>query len=312
MKNVAVTGIGGYLGGLLLHRLEQEQEVSSVIGIDVRGPRSDSPKLKFYARDVRQSFADIFLDNNIDTALHLAFTVTPSHDESGSHSINIDGSSNFLKACDQAKVKQLFYISSYTAYGAHRDNPPAITEEAKLRPNPGFLYPNDKAKVDIMFQEYKAAHPDACVTIIRIAAVAGPNVMPGGLTTLFTPVMFRPLGCDPLWQFLHEEDLVEVVTILLKQKLDGIFNVAADGGLHYREIIKALRKPSVVLPGGLLRFFTSLSWKLRLQSRSPGGVELLMYPVVMDTQKLKQATGYQFKQTGQEAFMSFVNSRRKV
>jgi len=157
-----------------------------------------------------------------------------------------------------------------------------------------------------------ASHPDSCVTIIRIAAVAGPNVVPGGLTTLFTPVMFRPIGCDPLWQFLHEEDLVEVVTTLLKQKLGGIFNVAAEGGMHYREIIKALHKPSVVLPGGLLRFFTGLSWKLRLQSRSPGGVELLMYPVVMNTEKLKKAAGYQFKHTGQEAFMSFVNSQRKA
>jgi UDP-glucose 4-epimerase len=310
MKNVAMTGIGGYLGGLLLDRLDREGEVERVVGIDVKAPRSHSPKLKFYGRDVRQSFTDVFIENDIDTALHLAFAVTPVHDERGSHSINIDGSNNFLMACEQAGVKQLFYISSYTAYGAHADNPESITEDAHLRPNPGFLYPNDKAKVDIMFQEYMAGHQDACVTIIRIAAVAGPNVVPGGLTQLFTPVMFRPKGYNPLWQFLHEVDLVEVVTVLLKQKQKGIFNVAADGGMRLTEIIKALHKPYVILPGGLLKWATSLSWKLHLQSRSPGGVDLLMHPVVVNTEKLKKATGYQFQYTGQEAFMSFVNSRK--
>jgi UDP-glucose 4-epimerase len=310
MKSVAITGIGGYLGGLLLNRLERERGVERIVGIDVKVPHSHSPKLKFYSRDVRQSFTDVFIDNNVDTALHLAFAVTPVHDEAGSHNINIEGSSNFLKACEQAGVKQLFYISSYTAYGAHKDNPESIAEDAHLRPNPGFLYPNDKAKVDIMFQEYMAGHPDDCITIMRIAAVAGPNVVPGGLTQLFMPVMMRPMGYDPLWQFLHEEDLVELVTVLLGQKHKGMFNVAADGGMRYTEIIKALHRPSIALPSGLLAWLTRISWKLHLQSRSPGGVELLMHPVVMSTEKLKKATGYQFRYTGREAFMSFVNSRR--
>jgi len=88
MKNVAITGIGGYLGGRLLNRLEQEDEVERIVGIDIKEPSTASPKLKFYQQDVRKPFADIFADNQIDTALHLAFQVTPVHDETGSHSIN--------------------------------------------------------------------------------------------------------------------------------------------------------------------------------------------------------------------------------
>ena len=310
MKNVGITGVGGYLGGLLLRRLEREDEVEKIVGIDIRAPKSDSSKLKFYARDVRQSFTDIFVENQVDTALHLAFQVTPVHDESGSHSINIEGTQNFLKACEQSAVSQLFYMSSYTAYGAHADNPEVITEEAPLRPLPGFLYPNDKAKVDLMFQDYQAAHPDSCVSIVRIAAAVGPNTVAGGLTVLFTPVMMRARGHDPLWQFIHEDDLVELVIILLKQKHKGIFNLAAEGGLKYSEIIKILGKPSIALPAGLLAWFTKVSWKLRLQSRAPGGVDLLTYPVVISTEKVKKATGYQFKYTGPEAFMAFIESRR--
>jgi len=312
MKNVAITGIGGYLGGRLLYRLEQEDEVERIVGIDVKEPGAISSKLKFYRQDVREPFADIFADNQIDTALHLAFQVTPIHDEAGTHSINIQGSQNFLEACERASVSQLFYMSSHTTYGAHADNPESIPEDAPLRPTSDFLYPNDKAKVDLMFQDFMTSHPDMCVTIVRTVAVTGPNIVSGGLTVLFTPVMVRPGGYDPTWQFIHEDDLVEVVTVLLKQKQKGVFNVAGEGGLRYTEMIKAVGKRSIALPAGLLSRFTRLSWQLHLQSRSPGGVEILKYPIVVNTEKVRKATGYQFRYSGPEAFKAFLDAMRKI
>jgi len=246
MKNVAITGIGGYLGGLLLDRLEQEDEVERIIGLDIKEPGVTSSKLKFYQQDVRKPFADIF------------FQVTPIHDEKGTHSINITGSQNFLEACEKAGASQLFYMSSYTAYGAHADNPESISEDAPLRPAANFPYPTDKAKVDIMFQDFMKSHSDMAVTIVRTVAVTGPHSVVGGLSVLFTPVMIRAKGHDPLWQFIHEDDLVELVTILLKQRQHGVFNVAGDGGVRYSEMIQAAGKRSIALPAGPLAWFTNL------------------------------------------------------
>ena len=149
MKNVAITGIGGYLGGLLLDRLGQEDEVERIIGLDIKEPGVTSSKLKFYQQDVRKPFADIFIDNEIDTAVHLAFQVTPIHDEKGTHSINITGSQNFLEACEKAGASQLFYMSSYTAYGAHADNPESISEDAPLRPAANFPYPTEIGRAHV-------------------------------------------------------------------------------------------------------------------------------------------------------------------
>jgi len=314
MKNVAITGIGGYLGGRMLHRLEQESEVERIVGIDIKEPGASSSKLKFYRHDVREPFANIFTENQIDTALHLAFQVTPIHDEAGTHSINIQGSQNFLDACKQASVGHLFYMSSHTTYGAHVDNPESIPEDAPLRPTPDFLYPMDKAKVDLMFQDFMAKNPDVCVTIVRTVTVTGPHIVPGGLTILFTftPVMVRASGYDPQWQFIHEDDLVELVAILLKKKKGGAFNVAGEGGLRYTEMIKAVGKRSIALPAGLLSRFTRLSWNLHLQSSSPGGVEILKYPIVVNTEKVRSATGYKFRYTGPEAFASFLETLKKM
>jgi UDP-glucose 4-epimerase len=307
MKNVAITGIGGYLGGLLLDRLGQEDEVERIIGLDIKEPGVTSSKLKFYQQDVRTPFADIFVDNEIDTAVHLAFQVTPIHDETGSHSIQ-----NFLEACEKAGASQLFYMSSYTAYGAHADNPESISEDAPLRPASDFLYPMDKAKVDVMFQDFMKSHPDRCVTIVRTVAVTGPHIVAGGLSVLFTPVMIRPKGYDPLWQFIHEDDLVELVIILLKQRQHGIFNVAGDGGVRYSEMIQAAGKRSIALPAGLLVRFTHLSWNLHLQSRSPGGLDILMYPIVVNTERVRKATGYEFRYTGKEAFNAFMDKMKEI
>jgi UDP-glucose 4-epimerase len=314
MKNVAITGIGGYLGGRLLHRLEQEGEVERIVGIDVKEPGADSSKLKFYRQDVREPFADIFADNQIDTALHLAFQIAPIHDEAGTHSINIQGSQNFLEACKKASVSHLFYMSSYSTYGAHADNPESIPEDAPLRPTTDFHYPMDKAKVDTMFQDFMAKNPDTCVTIVRTVTVTGPHIVAGGLTILFTftPVMIRASGHDPQWQFIHEDDLVELVTILLKKKQGGVFNVAGEDGLRYTEMIKAVGKRSIALPAGLLSRFTRLSWQLHLQSSSPGGVEMLKYPIVVNTEKVLNATGYKFRYSGPEAFASFLETLKKM
>ncbi len=77
MKNVAITRIGGYLGGLLLDRLGQEDEVERIIGLDIKEPGVTSSKLKFYQQDVRKPFADIFIDNEIDTACTWHFRSRP-------------------------------------------------------------------------------------------------------------------------------------------------------------------------------------------------------------------------------------------
>ncbi len=313
MKRVAITGISGYIGNQLLQRLEQQEEVESIIGIDLRAPSSASPKLKFYPRDIREPFADVFADNQVDTAVHLAFVVNPTHDYVGAHRINIEGARNFLDACQQASVECLFYLSSHTVYGPHPANPIPITEDSPLRPIRSFPYSCDKAEVERMFQDFMERHPDICVVIVRSCAVTGPKGGGAGLTILFTPVMIRPIGYDPPWQFVHEDDLAELISTLLRQKQKGIFNVAGEGFLRYREMIKAVGKPSIALPAFLLSLLLTLSWQLHLQSRaSVGGLEFIKYPIVVSTEKLRETTGFQFRYSSREALMSLLENKRST
>jgi UDP-glucose 4-epimerase len=313
MKNVAITGVSGYLGTLLLKRIAGEAEVERIIGLDVREPSFQSPKFTFIKHDVRVPFADIFTENKIDTALHLAFIVAPIHDEDMAQEINITGTKNFLDAGLKAGVNQIYYMGSNTEYGTRQDNPELFTEDMPLNPIPDFPYSRDKVQADLMFQEFAKENPGICVTIGRTVAVTGPGGRASGLNVLFLPVMVKAAGKNPLWQFIHEDDLADLVVRLLRQRKGGIYNLTGEGGLTYHQIIKKLGKPSISLPSWLLYWGVKITWKLRLQAKSPaGGLMMIMYPIALSNEKVKKETGYQLRYTGGAAFDIFLNAAGKL
>jgi UDP-glucose 4-epimerase len=313
MKNVAVTGASGYLGQQLISRLERDDSVERIVGISRRAPKVASSKLKFYSHDIREPFDKIFVENKVDTAIHLAFVVSAARDVKAARVTDVEGSKNFLDACKNASVKRVSFLSSYTAYGAYPDSPQPIVEDLPLKPNAGFQYPHHKAEVDKMFQEFMKQNPNICVSVLRAVAVAGPASDGGPLASfLKNPVSVRIKGYDPLWQFVHEDDLTELTVLLLKNGHKGVFNVAGDGAILYSEMLAKIGKRCLTLPNKVSAFITNLTWYLHLQSESPGGKssDILMYPIVLSTEKVKKETGFAFKYTGQEAFQLFLDAAR--
>jgi UDP-glucose 4-epimerase len=308
MKNVAVTGISGYIGDQLLQRLDRLEEVERIVGLCRSRPKSASPKLRLYPQCVRQPFGDVLSENGVDSAIHLAFVVPPAKDRY-EREIDIEGTRNFLRACDEASVKNLMYVSSHTVYGPHADNPNPITEDRPLRPISTFPYSWNKAQAERMFQEYAESHPDTCVTIVRSCTVVGPTGSTG-FNVLLMPVMVRVRGYDPPWQFVHEDDLLDLMLRLSAEQQGGIFNAAGDGGVPYSEIVAAAGKLSVSLPAGLLARLLAVSWRLHLQRSSPvGGLEYIRHPIIISTEKLKQTLGFRFAHSSREALLSFLQAR---
>jgi UDP-glucose 4-epimerase len=309
VKRVVITGISGYLGTQILKLLDQDKDVEAVVGIDIRPPNYSTSKLKFYSRDVRESLIDIFAENNVDSAFHLAFVLPPNF-RVDAHDINIRGSQSFLHACEATAVEALFYQSSHTVYGAHADNPPLISEDQPLRPVPEFSYGADKAEVDLMFQEHMKTHPKQSVTIVRVVAVVGPAAGPSGLNVLFMPVTMYVSGYDPEWQFIFEDDLARLDVTLVKERRSGVFNAGAEGALSYREMLRATGKPSLGLPTWLWKPLISIGWKLHIQRKSQaGGLEFMKYPILVSTDKLAKTTGFKFTMNSRDALKSYMDSK---
>jgi UDP-glucose 4-epimerase len=301
--NIAVTGISGYIGSKLLPYLDRMDSVKKIIGIDNREPRVKSVKLKFYPHDVCQPFDGIFGETGVDTVVHLAFILRPTRNESLTRQVDIGGTMNLLDACRKAGVKHLLYLSSHTAYGAHKDNPVPLTEDSPLRPIPGFQYSHDKVEIEQALRDFTASGNNVTLTILRSCPVVGANAIGTATTIMFTPlVMLGVTGSDAPMQFIHEDDLINILGLFITRKKGGVYNVAGDGTLKYSEVARMLHKGLLKLPAKLLELLISFAWATHVQSAAPAGcLKFIQYAPVISTAKLKRELGYKFKYSSKQA-----------
>jgi UDP-glucose 4-epimerase len=155
MRNVCITGASGYIGSKIALFLSQKDEIESIVGLDINPPKESIPKFRFYKRDVRDNIDDILTDNSIDTMIHTAYVLPPIHNKQLMEDINVGGTRNVVRACVRAKVEQMLYTSSSTAYGFHPDNDNPLTEGSPLRGNADFTYSKNKREIEMAIPEWR-------------------------------------------------------------------------------------------------------------------------------------------------------------
>lgn len=312
-KVVAITGASGYIGSRLLQELEGEEDVLRLVAIDVRPLPFPIHNISVYRDDVSEPCDHILLQDRVTTVVHLAFDPQRGRSRrevAALRQANLDVLDTVLESCIRARVNHFIYLSSHTVYGAHPDNPIPLTDEAPLRPLVDFPYGNDKYASDLRVQQFGAVHNDLKVTILRPCIVLGPAADNFVTKAFFRPWLVGVGDSNPPIQFLYEDDLARVLAIIIKDELPGVYNVAGDGMVLYREMAKIVNSRMLKLPAMLAYPLVQLTWNLRIQNESSAaGLDLVRYPIVLSTSKLRQATGYRFRHTAEEALTAYANSR---
>ena len=186
------------------------------------------------------------------------------------------------------------YTSSAMVYGAWPNNPVPLTEEAPMRPNPGFAYAVTKAESERLAVEWRDANAGARLAVLRPATVLGGE---DRLTRLLRDVL--PAGvADPIppVQYLHSEDLADAVVLACTAVLDGVFNVAPDGWMS-EEQAKALSAGPVRM---------RLPWRLQPWLGQEIATEVrpyLVHPWVVANDRLR-AEGWVPRYSSEEAFVA--------
>jgi UDP-glucose 4-epimerase len=146
------------------------------------------------------------------------------------------------------------------------------------------------------------------VTTLRLANVLGPHVT-SPLTSYFRlPVIPTVLGFDPRLQFLHETDLMRVLTHAVHVDAPGTFNVAGDGVMMLSQAVRRLRKPSVSLPGPAVSGVASLIKSSRMADFSPEQLGFLTFGRGIDTSRMRDELGFEPELTTAEAFADFAGA----
>jgi UDP-glucose 4-epimerase len=309
-KVVAVTGAAGYIGRRLLERLATEYGIERIVATDTRPLDNLPAKITYLQQDITQPLSDAFREHGVEVVVHLSFVLRQSRHRDESHRVNVDGTANVLQASHIAGVRRIIQLSSATVYGPHPDNPALLTEEHLMRPPYAFQYAWDKAECERLIETYVADHPDTDVSVLRGSVVMGPSARNFITSALFKPLMVGIRGCDPPMQFIHEEDLVELLWRFVAEPHPGIYNVAGRGSVRWSELARMARRRFVWLPASVIYGITELTWRLRLQNDSPSvGLDFVRWPWTVSTKRVEQETGYTCKFTSEEALGSFLDTR---
>ena len=207
--------------------------MARVVAIDTRPLPVPFHNVRLEKRDVTHPLDDTFRDYGVNTVVHLASILRPGHNHREVERVrqaNVKSVQSVLKACHAAKVGNFIYLSSHTIYGAHKDNPIPVTEEAPLRTPTAFQYAHDKALCEAEVQAFAGNNPDVSVTVLRSCVVMGPGSDNYVTRAFLKPVLLGVMGHDPPLQFVHEDDLAKLLHLLIMRPCGGTFNVAGEGG----------------------------------------------------------------------------------
>lgn len=311
VRRVAVTGAAGYLGRLLISRLAQDAEPDVLLGLDVCPRPSDWPESAvFVERDITCDIADLLIEHGIEAVAHLAFVLKPDRNAARARSVNVGGTASVLRACVEAGVRRLLYMSSATVYGAHADNDGILSENSPLRPVRGFQYGEAKVDVEAMLAGFRAGHAEVKVCVLRACPVLGVEADNFVARSFSGNVLVGLTGYDPPMQFLHEDDAAEIMRHCLLNGVEGTYNVGGVGTVRWSEMARIAGRRLVRLPAPLLYGATEMSWRLGLQSRSAGcGLDFIRYPWVVSGEKLEREHGWTATHTSREAWESFVSAK---
>lgn len=314
MKRILITGASGYIGNKLAAALAKRPDVACVVGVDVKPPPKLPPKIIHIEHDVRQPLTAVLREHDVDVVVHAAFVLPPIHDTARMEDINVNGTRTVLASCRQAGVSQVLYLSSATAYGFHPDNDDPLTESSPLRGNEDFTYSKCKRLLEEMMARFAQANPDMTVAQVRPCNVVGPRFDNPLSRYMEGTVVLLPNDTKPM-QFVHENDLMEILVQLLVQREKGAFNVGGDGAVPPEQAVRMLGNHPVRLPFWLLSPLNRLAWffRLRFITEFPSpAMAMVRHNWVVSSAKLIERTGFRYRYTSREAFEDYAKTFRAL
>lgn len=163
-REIAVTHADGALGRRIVARLGEDR----VLAVDAGDVASLELKRTLHG---------------IDAVVHLASTTTEP----------LESTRQVLDAAADAGVGHLVIVTSALVYGAWPSNPVPLTEDAPLRPNPGFEPAVALGEVERLAAAWRDDHPGVTVAVLRPAPPVAEDDA-GWLAPMLAAVRGVPVG----------------------------------------------------------------------------------------------------------------------
>jgi UDP-glucose 4-epimerase len=313
-RSIAITGLRTFLGHKLAERLHAHDPELRIVGLDLRRPYRLEGRIRFHSLDLTDPranarLAEIFERESVDAVVHAAFRSFPTPDLEGDHELETIGSLHLLQACAARKVRRVVLASSTMLYGPRPDNPNFLTENHPLRGHPAAHNIQNRVETEALVEAWRLRHPDTEVTVLRPCWIVGPTVWDAVTRYLARPVVPTLLGYDPLFQFVHEDDVLHAFLQATLEGRPGVYNVVGRGVLPLSTLLRSAGKSVFRIPPSLLYRLRYYPSQTQTGDEPQAFYDYLRYLWVADGQRGFDALGEPVYTT-QEAWLSFVASRR--
>ncbi|MEU0274610.1 NAD-dependent epimerase/dehydratase family protein [Streptomyces sp. NPDC006307] len=317
-KVVLVTGVARKLGGRFVRRIQQDPEVDRVIGVDAVEPAHRLGAAEFVRADIRQpGIGRVLAEHAVDTVVHLDVTGRPlgSGGRTAVKETNVIGTMQLLGACQKSPtIRRLVVKSSTSVYGSAPRDPAVFTETTPAKSLPSGGFAKDVVEVEGYVRGFARRRPDVAVCVLRFANILGPGADSPLAEYFSLPVLPTVFGYDPRLQFVHEEDVIDVLRIASHEPRratlnSGTFNIAGDGVLTLSQCSRRLGRPTVPVLLPAVRWVGTALRTVGVTDFSPEQIRLLTHGRVVSTVQMRETLGFEPAYTTAEAFADFARSR---
>jgi nucleoside-diphosphate-sugar epimerase len=316
---VVVTGATGNVGSRLLGLLQDDDAVTSIVGIARRRPRRPATtKCEWVEADITTADLRPHLEG-ADAVVHLAWLFQPTHRPTVTWRSNAVGSARVFGAAADAGVGTVVYASSVGAYSPAPDR--WVTESWPTDSLPTAAYGREKAYVERLLDAFEARNPAIRVVRMRPAFIfqrpaateqrrifAGPLlprwlIAPGRLPVLPVPPRLR-------FQALHADDVADAYRFALTTEIRGPFNLAAEPVITADVLADLLGTRAVQVPRPLMRAGVALAWRAHLAPADPALLDLVLGLPLLDTTRARDQLGWAPRRSAMEAVGELLDGIR--
>ncbi len=286
---VLVPGLSGRLGKMLAERLLELGH--DVIGIDRRPFREKPEGVEMHEIDIRKRGAeDVFRRVRPDAVIHMATVTHLIMQSEDRYRINLGGTRAVFEHSSTYGVEHVIFVGRHTYYGAAADSPLFHNEDEPPMGLSSFPELADLVAADLYAGSALWRYPTFATTVLRLVYTLGPT----GHGTLATFLRGRRvptlLGFDPLFQFMHEHDVVSSLCTALDKRPRGVFNVAGPQPVPLSTVIRETGRTNIPIPEVV---FAMMLGRFGLPKLPHGALEHIKYPITVDGSAFKKATGFE-------------------
>ncbi len=301
---VLVTGATTPQGVEVVEQLLADPSVEHVLAVGIEPDAVPAicrrPRFSYQAVDLTRARAVRSLlfgparELGIDTVIHGAVHRSCRATGPGAHALNVEVARELLLESERhPSIRRFVHCSSGDVYSIRVAEPSLLDEDVALEHDPAApQWVRDRVEADLTVCSY-IGRSSLSIAVLRCAEVLAEETGSQLWDYLQSRVCFRPLGFDPMINFLTAEDYGRAVTLAAASSATGVFNIAGADTLPLSSIIHRMGRRSVAIPGPLIAPLYQLrTWTIGLEFRYDLNMRRFHFGGVLDGARAARELGY--------------------